>query len=127
MKTRTLRNISTSVLAMYFQVLLTCFITIKWQEKKLSMIKIFKLFVSDDLNGGYSCLSILFPRVIIPLVPRASQHGPLGSPALNNFFESNLNFKGFRKVNRITVRAGTERGTSGVITFVEKDPEAILT
>ena len=26
------------------------FITIKWQEKKLSMIKIFKFFVSGNLN-----------------------------------------------------------------------------
>ena len=27
------------------------FITFKWQEKKLSMIKIFKCFVSDHLDG----------------------------------------------------------------------------
>ena len=35
-------------------------------------------------------------KVMIPLVPRTSQHGPLGPPpALKIFFESNLNFKDF--------------------------------
>ena len=41
-----------------------------------------------------------------------------------NFFESKFNFKGFNEVNRITVRAGTARGTSVIITFREKDSEA---
>ena len=40
-----------------------------------------------------------------------------------NFFESNLNFKGFHEVSRITARVGTVRGTSGIITFGENDPE----
>ena len=66
------------------------------------------------------------PKVIIPLVPRASQHGPLRPPALKNFFESNFDFKGFDEVNRITARAETARGTSGIITYGEKDPEAPL-
>ena len=75
----------------------------------------------------YSCLRILSPKVFIPLVTRASQHRPLGPPALNIFFESNLNFKGFHEVNRVTARAWTARGTSGIITFGEKDPKVTLT
>ena len=65
-------------------------------------------------------------KVIIPLVPRASQHRPLHPPVLKNFFESNLYFKGFHEVNRITARAGTARGTSGMITLGEKDAETTL-
>ena len=57
---------------------------------------------------------------------RASQHWPLRPLALKNFFESNLNFRGFHEVNRITARAGAVRGTSGIITFGGKDPEATL-
>ena len=57
---------------------------------------------------------------------RTSQHGSLPPSALKNFFESNLNFKGFLIVNRIAARAGTACGTSGIITFTEKDPEATL-
>ena len=59
-------------------------------------------------------------------MPRASQHGPLRPHALKSFFESNFNFKGFHKVDRITARAGTARGISGIITFGGKDPEATL-
>ena len=59
-------------------------------------------------------------------MPRASLHGPLGPPTLNNFFESNLNFEGFHKVNGITAHAGTASDTSGIITFAEKDPEATI-
>ena len=65
--------------------------------------------------------------IIITLMPRASQHRPLGPPALKNFFESNLNFKGLHEVNRIRARVGTARGTGGVITFGEKNPETTLT
>ena len=68
----------------------------------------------------------LSSKVIIPLLPRASQHGPLRPPALKNSFESNLNCKGFHEINRTTARAGTARGTSGIITFWEKDPEATI-
>ena len=52
METMTVRKIFTSVLAIYFKVLsiCKCFIAIKLQEKKLSMIEIFKLFVSDHLK-----------------------------------------------------------------------------
>ena len=56
-------------------------------------------------------------------MPGVSQHEPLDPPALNNFFESNLNFKGFYKISRITARAGIARG---IITFGEKDPEATI-
>ena len=59
-------------------------------------------------------------------MPRASQHGPLRLPALKYFFEINLYFKGFHEVNTITAHAGTAHGTSGIITFGEKDPEATL-
>ena len=59
-------------------------------------------------------------------MPRAFQHGPLSPPALKNFFESNVDFKSFHQVNRITASAGTARGTSGIITHGEKDPEATL-
>ena len=59
-------------------------------------------------------------------MPRASQYGPLRPPALKNFFESNLNVKGFHEVNRIIARAGTARGTGEIITFEEKDPEATI-
>ena len=48
METTTARKISPSVLAMYFQVL-TVQSFIPWQEKKLSMIKIIQIFVSDHL------------------------------------------------------------------------------
>ena len=61
-------------------------------------------------------------KVIILLVPHASQHGPLRPPALKNFFENKLNFEGFHEVNRITAGAKTARDTSGIITFGEKDP-----
>ena len=52
METMTVRKISTSVLAMYFQVLLVCKVLLPPddQEKKLSVIKIFKFFVSDHLK-----------------------------------------------------------------------------
>ena len=66
------------------------------------------------------------PKVIISLVPRASQHGPLRPPTLKNFFENNLNFKGFHEVSGIRTRAGTALGTSGIITFGENDTEATL-
>ena len=51
MEAMAVRKISTPILAMYFQVLQVCKFSfyhqlIKWQ-KKLSMIKMFKLFVSD--------------------------------------------------------------------------------
>ena len=59
-------------------------------------------------------------------MPRASQHGPFRPPALKKFFKSNLNFKGFYKVNRITARVGNARDTSGIVTFREKHPEATL-
>ena len=65
-------------------------------------------------------------KIIISLVPHASQHGPIRPPALKDFSESNVNFKGFHEVNRITARARTARGTSGVITFMEKDPEVAI-
>ena len=48
METTTARKISPSVLAMYFQVLAVQSF-IPWQEKKLSMIKIIQIFVSDHL------------------------------------------------------------------------------
>ena len=57
-------------------------------------------------------------------MPRALEHRPLRPPALKNFFESNLYFEGFHEVSGIIARVGTARGTSGVITFGEKDPEA---
>ena len=57
-------------------------------------------------------------------MPRAFQYGPLGPLALNDFFDSNLNLKGFHEVNRITVHAGSARGTSGIITFEANDLEA---
>ena len=50
--------------------------------------------------------------------------GRLSPPALINFFESNLNYKGFHEVSGIAARAGTARGTSGITTFVEKNLEA---
>ena len=48
METMIITKISTLVLAMTVQSL----ITIKWQEKKLPMIKIFNFFVSDHLKSG---------------------------------------------------------------------------
>ena len=60
------------------------------------------------------------PKVIISLMPHASQLGPLRPPALKNFFESNLDFKGFHEVHRIKARAGTASGTNGIITFGER-------
>ena len=62
------------------------------------------------------------PKVINALVHRHQhqhQHRPLRPPALKNFFQSNLDFKGFHKVQRITTR-----GTSGIIAFGEKNPDA---
>ena len=59
-------------------------------------------------------------------MPRASQHGLLTPPALKNFFDSDLDFKGFHKVNGMTARSGTVCGKSGIIGFGEKDPEATL-
>ena len=67
------------------------------------------------------------PKVIIPLMPRASQHGPLHPPALKTFLESNFNFKGFHEVSRMLAPAGTVRGTNGIIAFGEKDPEKTIT
>ena len=61
------------------------------------------------------------PKVIIALMPRTSQHRPLRPPALKNFFQSNLDFKGFHKVQRITAR-----GTSGIFAFGEKNPDATI-
>ena len=58
-------------------------------------------------------------------MPGSSQHGPLCSSASKNFFESNLNFKGVHGV-KITAHAGTAHGTSGKITFGEKDSEETL-
>ena len=43
------------------------FITIKWQEKKLSIIKIFKVFVPDHLNTNY-CIPIQIAREICVLI-----------------------------------------------------------
>ena len=55
-------------------------------------------------------------------MPRASQPARAFKPnCIEKFLESNLNFKGFLKGNRIIARALTARGTSG-----EKDPEATL-
>ena len=65
------------------------------------------------------------PKVIISLVPRELD-GPLRPPELKKFFESNLNIEGFHEVSRIIARPGTAHGTSGIITFGEKDPEATL-
>ena len=48
-------------------------------------------------------------------MPRSSQYGLLHSAALKNFFS-----------HRITAHAGTAHGTSGNITFGEKDSEATL-
>ena len=70
---------------------------------------------------------ILFPQSNYPT--RATwipENGSLPPPALKNFFESNLNFKGFHEVNRIVALAGTARGASGTIIFGGKDPEATL-
>ena len=54
METMTVGKISTSVLVMYFQVLRVCKVSSLpssgMQEKKLSMIKIPKLFVLDHLH-----------------------------------------------------------------------------
>ena len=57
-------------------------------------------------------------------MPRASQQRSSRHPTLKNFFQSNLNFKGFHKVNRIIERTGTTRDTSEIITFGKKDPES---
>ena len=57
---------------------------------------------------------------------RASQQWPLRPPALKDFFESNLNFKCFHKISRITALAVTVLGRSGIITFGEKDSEATI-
>ena len=59
-------------------------------------------------------------------MPRASQQRLLRPPALKNFFESNLNLKGFHEVNRVTAGAGTAGGTIGIITFGEKDSDATI-
>ena len=37
-----------------------------------------------------------------------------------------LIYKAFHEVNIVTARAGTARGTSGIISFEEKDPDATL-
>ena len=52
METTTVKEISILVLAIPSSMTVQSFITIKWQEKKLSMIKIFKFFVSDHLKPG---------------------------------------------------------------------------
>ena len=39
------------------------FIVIKWQEKKLSVIKIFKFFVSDPLNCFHEKNCMVHPRL----------------------------------------------------------------
>ena len=53
-KTVAVTKVPTSALTIYFQTL-QIFITIKSQEKKLSMITIFKFLVSDHLNLIDSC------------------------------------------------------------------------
>ena len=52
METMTIIKILTSVLAIYFQssIPVQRFITIKWQGKKLLMIKVFTFFLPDHLN-----------------------------------------------------------------------------
>ena len=77
-------------------------------------------------SSGKAASGPFSPKVTTQLVPRASHHGPLRPHALKNFFESNLNSKVFHEVYRITVRAGTAHGMSGIITFGEEDPEATL-
>ena len=37
-----------------------------------------------------------------------------------------LNYEAFHEVNKVTARAGTASGTSVIITFGEKDPDATL-
>ena len=64
----------------------------------VSKVETFETNSYNDIVVTYSCLRILSPKVIIPLVPHAFQHGPLPQPALKNFFENNLNLKGFHKV-----------------------------
>ena len=78
------------------------------------------MFLCGVASGSFS------PKVITPFMPRASQHGLLGPSALKNFFESNLDFKGFHEINRIRAHGKTACFTSGVITLREKDPEATL-
>ena len=56
------------------------FITIMWQEKKLSMIKIFKCFVSDHLNAvltfliaGKTANELTWDKYLVQALPVSSE------------------------------------------------------
>ena len=84
----------------------------KWQKIDLDALSCYLTIFSFICKVASESFS---PKVIIPFATRASQHGPFLPPALENFFERNLNFKGFHEVSKITARAGTARDTSGTM------------
>ena len=78
------------------------------------------LHVLKVASGSFS------PKLIIPLVSNVSEHKQLCQPMMKNFFWSNSFIKLSTWPTRVIAGAGTARGTSGVITFGEKDPETTL-
>ena len=83
---------------------------------------------NQHFQVAYHLNYIMFIQLKLPQDPYPPSNYPTRAtcilarpPTLRNFFESNLNSEGFPEVNGITVRVGTARGMSGIVTFGEKD------